>query len=72
MSVPISSINLIKVGIDDERDFKILEGFSNRAKRVWVVSRCLEIQEIYDPNLRSVTESLDVKLFKLKTSNGMI
>ena len=34
MSVPISSINHIFVYISDENDFKILEGISNRAKRV--------------------------------------
>ena len=34
MSVPISSINRIKVEIYNEDDFKTLEKLSNRAKRV--------------------------------------
>jgi hypothetical protein len=47
MSVPISSINYIKVCISDERDFKILERLSNRANRVGLLF-CWEIQEIYE------------------------
>ena len=39
MSVPISSINHIKVEIYDERDFKILERLSNKAKRVNLIFR---------------------------------
>jgi DNA-binding TFAR19-related protein (PDSD5 family) len=49
MSVPISSINHIKVKIYDERDFKILEKLSNRAKRVELRFSIL-IKEIYEPN----------------------
>ena len=49
MSVPISSINHIKVKIYDERDFKILERLSNRAKRVELSFRIF-IEEIYEPN----------------------
>jgi hypothetical protein len=49
MSVPISSINYIKVQIKDERDFKILERLLNRANRV-VLLFWWEIQEIYEPS----------------------
>ena len=50
MSVVSSSINHVKVKIEDERDFKILESISNKAKRVEVYYYSLEIQEIYEPN----------------------
>jgi hypothetical protein len=49
MSVPISSINHIKVGIYDERDFRALERLSNRTKSVDLILYCI-IQEIYEPN----------------------
>ena len=49
MTVPISSINHIMVDIKDERDFKILEKFSNRAKIVELRLLC-EIKDIYEPN----------------------
>jgi hypothetical protein len=70
MSAPISSINHIYVGIKKERDFKILEKLSNRANRVGLDFKC-EIKEVFEPNLRSVTESLDVSIDHL-TSNNMI
>ena len=47
MSVVSSSINHVKVRIEDMRDFKILESLSNKAKRVEVYCISLEIQEIY-------------------------
>jgi hypothetical protein len=50
MSPPISSINFIKVYIDYESDFKILERFSEKAKRVEVFFDIHEIEEIYEPN----------------------
>ena len=50
MSPPISSINHIKVCISDERDFKILERFSEKAKRVQVFFYIHKIEEIYEPN----------------------
>ena len=50
MSVVSSSINHVKVKIEDERDFKILESISNKAKRVEVYYNSWEIQEIYEPN----------------------
>jgi DNA-binding TFAR19-related protein (PDSD5 family) len=49
MSVPISSINHIKVIITDENNFKILERLSNRAKRVELSFRRI-IEDIYEPN----------------------
>ena len=49
MSVPISSINNIKVIITDENNFKILERLSNRAKRVELSFRRI-IEDIYEPN----------------------
>ena len=49
MSVPISSINHIKVEICNKRDFKILEKLSNRAKRVELSFRRI-IEDIYEPN----------------------
>jgi hypothetical protein len=50
MSVVISSINHVKVDICDERDFKILESLSNKAKTVEVYFYSWEIQEINEPN----------------------
>ena len=50
MTVVSSSINHIKVQIEDYRDFKILENLSNKAKRVEVYFYSWEIQEIYEPN----------------------
>jgi hypothetical protein len=46
MSVKISSINHVEVRIGDERDFKILERFSNKAKRVEVIFSC-KIEEVF-------------------------
>ena len=48
MSALISSINHINIDIEDERDFKILERFSEKAKIINIYFTC-RIQEIYEP-----------------------